>query len=604
MSKIVYQTKRSGVIPTLLVTSAGGGSSSGGGGTVPIPTENYYTKAEADALYVHLAGDETIAGEKDFTEDVLVGGTFTAYYGTNGLQVYVAPSGSYHGYIDSVRDSATNSMIFRMRTAGTPITAMTIRGTGNIEFENDLGTATFSAGFAGSGWKLDNASGEYNLEVDNLTVRKGMNIYELTIQRIKATNGAVIVSPGSGKILTVTYVSPNVYDLTIDTDGGDLPLSITNYDVLRCQNFNGRNTKYYVGYVQVGTVTSTGFQLGINAGTGIPEVGDELVVMGNTHDSTRRGFIYITSSDTNAPYIDVLDGVNGATIDDADRKVRLGKLTGITDADFGGALSGYGLYSTNAYLKGGIFATFGEIGGWEIDNDSIYTGAKSTADGYNEDSSGGITLAGDGSIHAPNFALNADGSFNFRTALETNYFEFLDDSLNFYSSDVLKTTIDMNAGRGQPTMMFHDTGTYYNWFFPDSIRYGTALGTGQEVCFWGLNYFQTTKPLRITAGARLTPRVITTNGTSASDILTTDGYIVWNYTTGNGTITFPSTPEDGQVVIVTNMTTARTLTVDGGDNDICVGGTTAGTNSLPPRRSAQFIFSTTADVWFLVGASG
>ncbi|MBA7591326.1 hypothetical protein ES708_33479 [subsurface metagenome] len=47
-------------------------------------------------------------------------------------------------------------------------------------------------------------------------------------------------------------------------------------------------------------------------------------------------------------------------------------MTGITDADFGGDLSGYGLYSTNIYLKGSIIASGGIIGGWVISTTSIY----------------------------------------------------------------------------------------------------------------------------------------------------------------------------------------------------------------------------------------
>jgi hypothetical protein len=83
----------------------------------------------------------------------------------------------------------------------------------------------------------------------------------------------------------------------------------------------------------------------------------EYVRIGNTTSGSRQGALYLTADDNEAPYMDIIDGVtafseisgSGGAI-----KVRLGKLDGITDAGFGGAISGYGLYTENAYLKGNL----------------------------------------------------------------------------------------------------------------------------------------------------------------------------------------------------------------------------------------------------------
>ena len=83
----------------------------------------------------------------------------------------------------------------------------------------------------------------------------------------------------------------------------------------------------------------------------------EYVRIGNTTDANRQGALYLTADDNEAPYMDIIDGVtafseisgSGGAI-----KVRLGKLDGITDAGFGGAITGYGLYTENAYLKGNL----------------------------------------------------------------------------------------------------------------------------------------------------------------------------------------------------------------------------------------------------------
>ena len=69
----------------------------------------------------------------------------------------------------------------------------------------------------------------------------------------------------------------------------------------------------------------------------------------------------LTSDMAHSPYLDIFttgetpwEGVTTTT--------RLGNLLGIYDEDFGGQLSGEGLYSTNAFLKGIIHASGGIIG--------------------------------------------------------------------------------------------------------------------------------------------------------------------------------------------------------------------------------------------------
>ena len=97
----------------------------------------------------------------------------------------------------------------------------------------------------------------------------------------------------------------------------------------------------------------------------VPAIGMDFVRLGNVSDTTRQGAVYLTADDSAAPFIDIVDGITKhADWNTAGKiKARLGKLTGISDADFGGALSGYGLYSTNVYLKGNIWATSGIFSG-------------------------------------------------------------------------------------------------------------------------------------------------------------------------------------------------------------------------------------------------
>lgn len=65
---------------------------------------------------------------------------------------------------------------------------------------------------------------------------------------------------------------------------------------------------------------------------------------------TKKQGLYLTAADRGAPYMDVYDSDTGTSTMPA---VRLGNLVGITDTSFpGGRLRDYGLYSSNAYLRG------------------------------------------------------------------------------------------------------------------------------------------------------------------------------------------------------------------------------------------------------------
>lgn len=69
---------------------------------------------------------------------------------------------------------------------------------------------------------------------------------------------------------------------------------------------------------------------------------------------TRNG-LYLTAMGEHAPYLEIYSSA-GTTTDTAIPSVRLGNLSGIQDSRFahvsGGRLDGYGLYSSNAYLRG------------------------------------------------------------------------------------------------------------------------------------------------------------------------------------------------------------------------------------------------------------
>ena len=110
---------------------------------------------------------------------------------------------------------------------------------------------------------------------------------------------------------------------------------------------------YKVSSVSGATATviaATGF-----SNNDFPVKGDDFVRIGNTGTPSRQGTIYLTSDDSNAPYMDVKDNIDsyGDWHDASTTKVRVGNLSGITDAGLnaGSSLSGYGLYGGNVFLK-------------------------------------------------------------------------------------------------------------------------------------------------------------------------------------------------------------------------------------------------------------
>ena len=254
--------------------------------------------------------------------------------------------------------------------------------------------ATFASGFAGSGWRADygiTTASRASIETDDLTVRGRMRVYELFIQQIRATNGSLFVSSSSKVVSTSSSSNPlwTVNGVQLKFNGSNATLTFTLYtistaaagdtarelyhgflagDIIRAQQVRWDGSSF-AGVIQsnleVTGVTNLYTYGAAFVGGDAPAVGYDYVRLGNAINTARQGSVYITSDDSAAPFIDIVDGVtahaawNSAGV----ARVRVGRLTGISDAYFGGALSGYGLYGNNVYLRGQIVVTGGSLGG-------------------------------------------------------------------------------------------------------------------------------------------------------------------------------------------------------------------------------------------------
>lgn len=203
-------------------------------------------------------------------------------------------------------------------------------------------SAAFRSGALGSGFKLGNYSDSEDsyLEVDHLLVRKAAEFVKLVIRELQSVGGEVVLSPASMKISKVdllkkgtllpeygpTPLRYDVYRCSFLTKRGNEEITnpfVVN-DLVRCQTFNikegttanAKNKYYWRRVMLVGTDYIDILALsGGNYGDSQPEVGDELVQMGNTTDVARQSVLYLSAYGSDSPSIKLYKGVNDYTLD-------------------------------------------------------------------------------------------------------------------------------------------------------------------------------------------------------------------------------------------------------------------------------------------------
>lgn len=245
--------------------------------------------------------------------------------------------------------------------------------TKTASISESMGSDSYVPGFTGKGWNMRMSGGLSYLDLDNLTLRGSMTVYELLIKQIRATNGGIVVSAANARVKRVDGTD-SIAHLPGDTvkvwyeQGNPFKAG----DWVRCMKWDtahNRMHQYWAKVKAIGTDATYGDYTEFDyasfdtykGGSGpaaierldIPRVGDEAVLFGSTV-SGRQGVIYITAAEDEPPCIEVLEGVTTNSIEGVQR-TRLGSLKQMSDTDFDGLLGGSGLYSDNAYLKGRFF---------------------------------------------------------------------------------------------------------------------------------------------------------------------------------------------------------------------------------------------------------
>lgn len=207
-------------------------------------------------------------------------------------------------------------------------------------------------------------------ELDNLTVRGTMRVFEFIVSQMLGENDNRIFTA----MMEVDHYDPETGKVYLDTQNGKLYNPFRIDDVIVVQQYdpanvgsqggNGYIVKSYelvITNVGVGSlsdrenrldwVTFKNFRTemeGVKAEDIITK-NDTFVRIDNLSDPTRRGIAQMMTVGENTPYLDIIYGAK--TEPDTKLKARLGNMEGVHNHLFGW-LSGWGLYSLNAYLTG------------------------------------------------------------------------------------------------------------------------------------------------------------------------------------------------------------------------------------------------------------
>lgn len=205
----------------------------------------------------------------------------------------------------------------------------------------ELVSQIYKSGANGSGFRLGKYSDSEDsyLEVDRLLVRKTAEFIKLVIRELQSVGGEIVLSPASMKISKVDFLQKGTllpeygtYPLRYDVyrcsfltkrNGEEITNPFAVNDLVRCQTFNikegttanAKNKYYWRRVTMVGTDYIDILALsGGNYGDSQPEVGDELVQMGNTTDTARQSVLYLSAYGDDSPSIKLYKGVNDYTL--------------------------------------------------------------------------------------------------------------------------------------------------------------------------------------------------------------------------------------------------------------------------------------------------
>ena len=295
---------------------------------------NTQTRNEGElsiGMFNNSTSGKTFFSVGDGTDDVHRHNMFEVRNDNVIAPSYSGNSANFSNYVYSPTVSGTNAYFSNVDSNSGNIRSLT---SSTVVVNNQLTTNKLSAI---SGYIKTLLSEE--ITVDYLTVTKAAHFFKLIIDEIKATQGAVIISPANAVIDKVTNISGGwrCYYRAKDDDGKEIYNCFEVNDQIVCQTFNAAtgtsynvsNTYYWRLVTNTGSTSTTingetkechYFDLSssdCDSHSMTPKVGDNCVQLGNRTDTTRQAAIIISAynsqfldSGLKAPSIVQYAGIN------------------------------------------------------------------------------------------------------------------------------------------------------------------------------------------------------------------------------------------------------------------------------------------------------
>jgi len=264
--------------------------------------------------------------------------TDATYDAQTGLALYVHPSASSaepivekvritHGGYVGLSESAPDKLL-------------------TLADQGDTGSKTFSPGWAGTGWYLDWLdTHKYHLELESMTIRGPLNVYEMIINTIHSVDGGMIISKAHARVASVASgTHPNEVIVIEDPSAhgaspfkkGDIVMvqrvAIDETSVVRKEQRQVKET--YTSGLTIPLEATAGGEDNANI-----QAGDVLVILGNIEGANgttgRDASIFLSASETNNPFIRFKDGVHSVAEWNGITKIvaALGNLNGVYGYD-------------------------------------------------------------------------------------------------------------------------------------------------------------------------------------------------------------------------------------------------------------------------------
>lgn len=190
-----------------------------------------------------------------------------------------------------------------------------------IEFGDDFVKDGSGAGI----YKDDN--GQWHIDTDYLHARKKLTAEEVEIMKTSHIKGKVVNSAGGFVISRIEKINGawRCYFVQQDSEGRRVYNSMQVDDLALCETFNlidagGQLSNHYwhrrvieVGTDYVDIADNTNAE-NYASGSDVPQVGDEVVQLGNLTDKDRQSAIIQSAAGTGAPYFKIIKGINSFTL--------------------------------------------------------------------------------------------------------------------------------------------------------------------------------------------------------------------------------------------------------------------------------------------------